>query len=147
MDNQAIVEQNLILMPLLIDAHASLSAKASIGQFLLFDAKTATIAEQLSTAIRKRRVSHMLVKILAPLSEASSMVVAYDLQTTIDSIREAVSNPAWKDEAAFNGHAMGQAIRLADSLERTRLCVKTLIDFCEAVGVAPNGALLPKERT
>lgn len=142
MDTSGLVAQHAIVLPVLADAHATLSAGSSMGQLLVFESVAGPAVTDLTSAVQARRVTRTLARLLPKLSEASGLIAGQELEQAVDAAREALREDGTND-AALDGTAMAHAVLVMEALERARLACAVLLDACEAMGIAPNGKPLP----
>lgn len=137
MELLGLIAQRTLVLPLLAGAHATLSAGQSMGQLLTFESTVAPIAAELRAAIKARRVSRTLQRVLPTLSEATGLIAAEEMAEVVDHAAQTLRESPI--DAAFDGTAMAQAVLVVHALERARLACGVALDLCEALGVAPNG--------
>ena len=145
MELSGLIAQRAIVLPVLADAQATLSAASSMGQLLTFESTVAPVAEELVGALRARRVTRALQRALPILSGACDLVAAEELSDAIDHAREVLRS----ETAATDGTAMAQAVLVLNALGRARLAVAVILDICEGLRIAPNGKplMMPRATT
>lgn len=131
--------QDVIDFYTLSSAHAGLSAQASMGRLLQFEAVASVAATEQLAAIKARRISKKMIQHLNEVCELAESIAATELAEVCYEVLEA------RQKTNDFGTLTAQALLFSNALERTRLAAAIIFDLCEIMGTAPNGKPLPPE--
>jgi hypothetical protein len=131
--------QTVIDIFTLANAHAGLSAEASMGRLIQFDTAAAEATKDQTNALKTRRISNSMTQHLNTVADLAISIGALELEMICEHALKV------RGETKDVGALMAQGVLFLDSLSRTRLAARVIIEMCETLGIAPNGKKLPKE--
>lgn len=135
-----LTEQSVIGLYSLSHVQAGLSAQASMGILMEFDALADTAIADIKAGLRARRISKIISRHLDALESKAHLLAAHEIIEVMDSI----TNKQTKGDGTFKV-TFADAILLMNALDRARLAGAIMFQLCDAFGLAPNGKPLPEE--